>query len=204
MRHCVVNANLLLTSAQARLKRLQFAYQEIQNPELSRKVHEAFDAHTRGLADFRSASDDAEAAGPRRAVAPSPKELSRNAPPADEPTTTLLNEVALLRAGYAAEASRRSAEDVRKALEGFGPLKTTPAQRRALDEGRRLKERLERLGPSLALAGRDKPARPARIIAAERDGLRADAKALGIELELLVARFKLDNWLKAHPEGGPL
>ena len=204
VRHCIVDANLLLTSAQARLKRLQFAYQELQAPALSKKAHDAFEALTDRLAAFRAASDDAEANGPMRSGgAPSAGELSRHAPPAEAPTAKLLEEVAQLRAAYDAEASRRSLLAVRKDIARFGPLKSAPVQQRTLEEGDRLRDRLRQLERELTLAKGDKPMKPVQVISAEREGLRADVKALSVELELLAVRFRLDNWLKAHRQAGP-
>ncbi|MBI4348545.1 MAG: hypothetical protein HY553_17020 [Elusimicrobia bacterium] len=190
----IVDANLLMTSAQARLKRLQLAFARSKSEGLKAKAQAGFDNLSARLAAFREASDVLESRRPGvdpKAPRPSKAAAAR---PAEAPTPDLLAEIAELRAGYDAAASRGRWGDVRRALERWGK-DALPAlnaeQERVLAAGRAIAGEAKAAAKALSSKG-----------GSEAKGLADDAAALDVELDLLRARYRLDNLYEAHPELG--
>lgn len=199
----VVNANLLMTSAQARLERLQLAFGEAGEAGSRGKAKASFERLTAKLSSFRTAADALDARRPHaNAEAPAPSGLAA-ASPVQEPTADLLSQIAELRKGYDPATRRASAERVQRALEGFPGLPELERdQENALAAGRAIAKQVREDAKSLSPKRALKPAPAARKASTETRGLADDAAALEVELRLLGARYRLDSLLRKHPELG--
>ncbi len=199
----VLNANLLMTSAQARVKRLQLAFDAAGAAALKARAQSSFDSLSARMSAFRAAADSLDARRPGvDSNLPSPSKAA-SAQPVTGATGDLLSEIAELRRGYDDAAGKRSLDDVRRAFKRWGAKLPELAveQERALTAARAIALEARRaakiLAPKAGIA-------PDAFDAAGREtkGLIEDAAALETELELIGARYRLDNLLKAHPELG--
>lgn len=199
----VVSANLLLTSGQARLKRVQFAFNQAGETALRERAKAAFQSYSASLSRFRLAADGVDAGRPELREAQAKASARAGAPSPDASTTELLGEIASLRSSYDAADARRRAEEVRALFRRWGAAaspKLGAPQDAVLAEGQALAA--QTLAAAAALAPKKKLASPApaKAIAAELGALKEDAAALTVELELLDFRYRLDNLIAARPE----
>ncbi|MBI4425323.1 MAG: hypothetical protein HY554_16460 [Elusimicrobia bacterium] len=190
-----VNVHLVLTSVQARLKRLQFAYNELGAKGLRDRARDAFTSYSAELAAFRRATDAADAAG-APADSASRRASGKLQGSEDASTAELINEILRLRASYDPAKSARLGEDVALRLGTLEARLPAPepsaGQKEALAKGRALAKRARAVASALAPKQPLKASRAAREAARHLEGLSEDAAAAETELRLLEARYRLD------------
>lgn len=200
----VVNVNLLMVSAQARLKRLQLTYNEAGASALRDKARASFEAYTGKLSAFRSAADALDAAHPGApASAGARGSAAAAAAPSGGSTTELLQEIGELRRSYNVQAGKRAASELRASLARWGAAtRFQPEQEKTLAAGRSLAGKARDAAKALSPQELSKNPRARESAGREAKGLADDAAALEVELELLGGRYRLDNLLREHPELG--
>ncbi|HAH08357.1 MAG TPA: hypothetical protein DCM05_17835 [Elusimicrobia bacterium] len=190
-RTALLDVHLLLSSSQARLKRLEWAFSGRAAPR--RRAQEAYQALSDRLAAFRPLSEAADAGSPsaprERALKDSPEVRAAARVPASQ--SEQASEILALRAAYDAALSRKalkSAQALTAVLERrLGRPELLASQARALALAREAAAGTAAAARELRSSADDAKARDAV------SGLLADCEALQVELERLILHYRLSN-----------
>ena len=210
----LLDANLLLASAQARLKRIEWAFRSGGKEDAVRGARESYDRLCAGIALFRPAAESAsQAEGPsapeeRRLM--DSAELRRKAAKIPDSTAEQINEILALRSRYEPAQSRKalqSSESLLAELERrLGKPEPLASHARALRLGEEAAAGVCAAHGRLSSSARESGSSAAQEVSkakarAELKGLGMDCEGLVVELARLRIVFRLD---RLYAENRPL